>query len=275
MNKQEFLSKLDLNWAVEKQPIFLENQQEIEGNIALVRTDTGHVLNVASNKYKPIQNEVFWDVMQPLLESGSISNPTGGHFSSQKTFAQASLDLKAEVVSGDEISGKFTLLNSHDGSIAFRAGLTPVRIYCQNTLMSVQNSMMGISIRHSATSADKLMMLNESIKIAAKSFDDSIEFYKHLASRTISVEELEIFIKTCLNLKTQDDGELSTNASNKLAKVIDFFESGNGANKASGTLWNAYNAVTEYTTHELGQESSLFGQGNAINERAIQLLKAA
>lgn len=65
-------------------------------------------------------------------------------------------------------------------------------------------------------------------------------------------------------------------ASRCLSAIIDLFETGTGNTLPGvrGTLWAAYNAVTEYTTHHRGRSAenrlnSQFSDGLALNQRAL------
>src|SRR5690606_10854332 len=62
-----------------------------------------------------------------------------------------------------------------------------------------------------------------------------------------------------------------------LGNVVPLFEGGRGAELSRGTLWGAYNAVTEYITHERGRsddarvESAWFGEGARLARRALDV----
>ncbi len=83
-----------------------------------------------------------------------------------------------------------------------------------------------------------------------------------------------------------EHNDLSTRAKNQISDIVTLFEHGRGNDMAGvrGTVWAAYNAVTEYLTHANGADadkrySSLWFGANAnknllaLNE-AVALLAA-
>jgi hypothetical protein len=60
-----------------------------------------------------------------------------------------------------------------------------------------------------------------------------------------------------------------------VGKIVPLFECGRGAELSRGTMWGAFNAVTEYLTHEKGDnaatrlDSQWFGHNARFISRAL------
>jgi hypothetical protein len=62
-----------------------------------------------------------------------------------------------------------------------------------------------------------------------------------------------------------------------VSQVVPLFEGGVGAELTRGTVWGAYNAVTEFVTHKRGRtedarvDSQWFGDGAKLLDRALDV----
>ena len=184
------------------------------------------------------------------------------------------------IASGDEVEKYVLLSNSHDGTTAVKAGFTPVRVVCNNTLsMAMSNSASQlIRVRHSTNVKENLDKVAEIMDLANQKFEATAEQYRFLASRDINSSDLEKYIK--LVLVGEKKLVADENAGKRIIeKVIPLFEKGRGNDLSSikGTYWAAYNAVHEYLVHEKGSDdktrldSVWFGQGASMNQKALNL----
>ena len=63
------------------------------------------------------------------------------------------------IISGDEITPYLVFMNSHDGSGAIKAAMTPVRVVCQNTLnLALSTAKRSWSTNHTGDIQGKLRM---------------------------------------------------------------------------------------------------------------------
>lgn len=283
--EKTWLDRFGLDWSVEKRPLYTvdANGQAIKLNDqAIVRTDTETVLNVVSSRYSTIQNAVFFDLLADAEKQGFIKNLHGGSFSGgKKTYVQAEFGDPASLKGNDEIRARLLLANSHDGSFSFRSNLSPIRIACMNTLIAaVSDQDTKISIRHTQSHAEKLETLKIVLQSLAHSFEKTMQFYTAFANKQLNRAEVETFIKSVLKLNSKPQNEITENELSRMTRLIQLFETGRGQDLNSKSLWSAFNAVTEFTSHELDtnsakrEEKLLFGQGFELNKRAFELALA-
>lgn len=279
--KAAWLDRFGLNWRVETRPLYTvdgKGQALKLDEKAVVRVDNDTVLNTVTNRYAPIQNEVYHDMLAEIERQGFIKNLRGGSFSQGgKTYIQAEFGDSKSVGQNDEIRARLLLATSHDGSFSFRSTLSPIRIACMNTLMAaISDQSTKISIRHTAASVDRLNDMKIMLQSLSHSFDKTMEFYKAFAGKQLNSAEVQKFLRAVLAIEGKADEDLTDTETARMTKLIQLFENGQGQNLNRGTLWSAFNAVTEFTSHYLDkdagkrEEKLLFGQGADLNTAAFK-----
>lgn len=187
-----------------------------------------------------------------------------------------------EIEPGDEVAPFLLLAHGHDGKAAIRCGLTPVRVVCQNTLAAAVDRRDLVVIRHTRNAGDMLADARDAIRGEIDRFAKVAEGWRFLASRPADDDDLIRLVRGVFGSGLpSDDGEDAEEiaeggaGSRVLGKVRELWEAGRGARP--GTWWTAYNAVTEYLTHERGRSaegrfSALhFGEGRKLGARALTL----
>lgn len=279
LTKEQWLSRFNLNWTVEKRDLYQQLNSGQAGKIehkAIVRTDTEQVLNVVTDRYTPIQNDQFYALLSDAENQGLIRGLSGGQFSGGgKTWVQAEFGQPSDINGNDPVNARLLVANSHDGSFSFRTTLSPIRVVCMNTLMAALSHDVRLSFRHTASSKNNLEQLKVALKQLDFSFSKLTEFYNAFARRNLNRSEVQQFFESVLNIKgkpveAQTDTEIA-----RMTRLIQLFEQGKGAELSKHTAWSAFNAVTEFTSHELDrdptkrQEKLFFGQGAELNKRAM------
>lgn len=249
---------------------------------ATFRTDTGAVLGVVGMRYKPLQNRAAFKPFEAFIEAGEASIETAGVlFEGKRVWILAKLNRdNAEVVPGDEIAKYLLLSHSHDGTLAVHYGLTPVRVVCANTeaMARSANASKLFRLKHTAKVGDRLDDISRIVNVADARFEATVEQYRALAAKGIKTDDLDKYVKIVLGVDPdKDEEEISTRMKNTIASVVEKFESGKGNTLpgVKGTWWAAYNAVSEFLSHERGrseegrQNQLWFGQAANMNQLAL------
>ena len=108
--------------------------------------------------------------------------------------------------------------------------------------------------------------------------------WRRMAATSIDRHALADFVRATFGIPTwveafEAEGDTAkADKASKMPRCWDdlqrLFESGQGAEHHRGTVWGAYNAVTEWVDHERGRSedtrlaSSWWGEGSKIRERA-------
>lgn len=271
-----------LDWEVALENMVTTSGVNVPNSLAVVRSDGKGVVGVVGERYKPLQNIEAFNFFDAFVQAGEASYETAGSLNGgSRIWILAKLGLEPSRIVGDDLVSKFVLLsNSHDGTMAVRAGLTNVRCVCANTLAQAHASKESklIRLRHSANVAQNLIDIRETLNLANASFEATADQYRALAKKAINQRDLRKYIIDVLDIPTDPDGKLSTRGKNIVDKVVHLSEEGvgNDVEGVRGTLWGAYNGVTEFLSYEKGSneerrlDSLWFGASAATNEKALQ-----
>ena len=273
-----------------------EPKQDEEGNIitpaysggeivqarATYRKDTDAILGVVGMRYRPLQNKAAFAPFQPFLDAKEAHIECAGVlFEGKRIWVLAKLNRDdADVVKGDPITKYLLLSHSHDGTLAIHYGLTPVRVVCANTESMARNASVSslFRLKHTAKAEERLQEISKIVNVADASFETTIEQYRALAAKGINTKDLEKYVKIVLGVDPdKDEADISTRMKNTMESVIAKFEGGKGNTLpgVKGTWWAAYNAASEFLSHERGrsQEGRVnqlwFGQAANMNQLAL------
>jgi phage/plasmid-like protein (TIGR03299 family) len=291
---EEMLKQSGLDWNVVTKPSFIVLDDATAPNgkrvvaldtKAVVREKDMKVLGEVGSSYEPVQNKDAFNFFQPALEQGFCEFETAGSLrGGRRIWALARIkDTTHDVVNGDPVNGYFLLSNSHDGTLAIRCGFTGIRVVCQNTLTLAHHNQKSklLQVRHTKNVKDALSKLQEIVDWQRGTFKATVEQMKALAHKGCSAEQLRKYVETVFEpeIKTRSLSEESTQESydRLMEKIEPLFVHGRGNDMpaVAGTMWAAYNAVTEYLTWERGRENDTrlealwFGASKKTSERAF------
>lgn len=277
---EEAMKAAGLDWRIAAQPIYLADGTLLKNGKAIIRESDSKELGVVGPRTVPLQNADAFKWFDPWVQSGQVSLETAGSLQEGKRiWILARIGGDVGIV-GDDVIRKFVLLsNAHDGTRACLAGLTPVRVVCANTeRMAIRdkNSML-LRVKHSGRMLSALDDIQKSINLANQSFEATAEVYRRMASKGVNQKDLEKYVRVVLGYDVPEGQEISARAEEQVSKVLSLFETGKGNDLpgVKGTVWAAYNAVTEYLSHEAGRSASSrydslwFGKGSRINQLAL------
>jgi len=286
--------KLAYPWEVFKLPVDarLEDGDQVHHtecfeHSAIVRSD-GKVLSVMGKGYEVIQPHSVFSAFEPMIDSGLVELEAGGSLcEGKKLWVLGKIkDSDQTVLPNDVVKAYILFATSFDGSIKLSAGMTGVRVVCANTLAQANRAGIEFKVKHTASAKMKFDSYVDELEKMLHSFRQSVESYKHLANRKVSRTAQEEYITKLIEpdlLVPAKVDNVSTKAKNKVYQVIDLLDSQRGISEVpamKGTAWQAYNAVSEFITHDMGrnQDSRLngqyFGDGARLNDQALNLALA-
>lgn len=278
---QSASKKAGLDWTVELVPLVTHDTQVKVDHRAVRRTSDSRVLGVVGPRYAPLQNKDAFAWFQPFLDAKEAALHTAGSLrGGSRVWVLAKLNRDPLVIAeGDEVE-KFVLLShGHDGSLAVRAGFTPIRVVCANTLAMAHGSDASklIRIKHTRDVLENLANVREIMDLANQQFEATAEQYRRLARKSVNQADLRKYVKRVL--KIEDEQDISTRSKNIVEEIVRLAEVGRGNDLASvrGTLWTAYNGVSEYLTYNRGRSgdnrlnSLWFGDSALTNRHALDV----
>lgn len=281
---EEAIGAAGLNWDVQLQPLYTgpERTVKVRDRFAVCRTDQldqveGGQLGVVGRDYVPLQNREAFSFLDPVVgEKAAVYHTAGSLRGGRRVWMLAKLPGEIRVV-GDDITEKYVLLsNSHDGTSCVRIGLTPIRVVCQNTLNLALAGMGGLSIRHHADVVQRVQQAHELLGIVNESFNVAGEIMQKMAQSAITTDQLNRYIETLV--PTPDEGASKEKVQTTQNRLKELFETGIGVELpgVKGTVWQAYNAVTQfvdresYTSRNKEPLNSIwFGEGRRLKHEAF------
>ena len=274
------------DWEVNAAPIYTPDMQEIPGYRAITRNDNGTVLSVQKESYSIVQNEQLIRIAEALHEEATMDAVVVLNEGRKVAFTAKVNNVEGEVVKGDPVYQYLVGCTSHDGTVAFQVMFSPIRVVCQNTLSAAlgqATSRRGrkFSIRHTANASLLISRLPELIDVRRQQFLGGMEELKAMAAKPCTSAQFraycqEVFADQLNGMTNDKRGDKST-ARPKVLEDLAAWDS--VANKfhghgigfdipgVQGTMWGAYQAITEYFSHDAGRSKD-------ANEAARQRLES-
>lgn len=294
----EAIKAARLDWTVSKQQLFIQQGQThvaVQDRYAVMRPPQGNekndvVLGVVGKEYTPLQNSEAFAFFDHIVGKGAAIYHTAGVLGQgERVWMLAKLPGTIQVI-GDDITDKYLLLaNSHDGSSAVQVKFTPIRVVCNNTLTLALRQGDSIRIPHTKDVRIMLQRAEQTLGIINRCYNDVSEVFKAMAKHKLNVERVQKYMTLIFPTpRDQADEYGYKRALSNRAFAERLFDHGVG-NKmrgVSGTLWAAYNGVTELIDHRQTKQtddrrlnSIWFGDGYLTKARAFRVanefLKAA
>jgi phage/plasmid-like protein (TIGR03299 family) len=292
---------IGLDWETELAPIFAEfggQKIELPESRAHVRKDTGAVLGLVSDGYKPIDNGDLARFADDLLgaDAAATVSTAGSLLGGKRVFTLLKLPNTIRLGKGgvDEVDTYICLSNGHGGFASFNVYPTSIRVVCNNTLTWSERDLgRGVRFHHTGDLDSKVKQARTIMGLAVKEAEHFEEQVRALAQADLSVGQVRDFMTSAYAmtfgkapdktaepeahekwmLKRQDQVEhwmsLLENERNTLPGI-------------QGTAWAALNAYTEWSDHERGGKwmearprdhrthSNLFGAACASKKKVLR-----
>ena len=261
-----------LDWTVSKRTLCFmtaDGLQPWTEKQAVVRDDNDVALGVVSPSYELVQNDDLKSVISPMVSEGLLTVVNQGYLSKgAKVFIQAEVNQEFQVA-GESYKGLITLLNGHTGNSSVAIGTTATRVICSNTFAMAYKDI-GERFRHYAGVTERVLESTTVIDYVNDAMRKYSEYAETLAGARCTNAQFrqavgEIYGKPVDTMRDSFVSQLET-----------LFRSGKG--NSGKTMYDAFNAVTEYATH-FSRKSvagrynyANFGKGADINRRAMAVL---
>ena len=283
-DSKEALTLAGLDWQVIQQPIMTENGQRINGFKVNIRNRDGQILGVVTDRYKVVQNEDAFAFTDELLGEGVVYETAGSLQNGRRTWILAKLPQRY-IISGDEITPYLVFMNSHDGTGAIKAAMTPIRVVCQNTLnLALSTAKRSWSTIHTGDIQGKLEDARSTLLYADHYMGELGKAVDELQQIRLSDRKVYEYINALFPLV---DGATEQQKKNLLKLKEDvktrYFEAPD-LKQVGKNGYRFINAISDFATHARplrarnNYRESLFARtvdGNALIDRAYQMLRAA
>lgn len=323
----EALTKSGLGWGVAQEPVYrrvvlpdpddptgvfetfvpIQDADDTEWQLNY-RSDTGAVLGVVTQDYKPVQNIEAFQFMDSLLgepdpavralyeEHGleipetAIQWETAGSLQGGKRVWMLANIPQTVELAGDESVRYIYVANAHDGSAACLAGATLVRIVCANTLnWALQNAFRQFRFRHTGNLQVKFAEARKVMGMTLKYADAVKEQADKLGQVHITEKKAMKVVQswTPAKVTVEMPDRMRKNRERTRDNVMEVFKGqhtadgkdGDTRGNAPGTAWTLLNAMCEHAdygrryTVRTSQVARSF-EDSALKDEALRLVLA-
>lgn len=198
---EEALKIAGLDWKVLQEPIYTMGKEQIEGFKVNVRDTDRRVLGVVSDRYKIVQNQEAFSFTDELLGEGVRYETAGSLQNGRKVWLLARMPHEY-IISGERITPYLVFFNSHDGSGAIKAALTPIRVVCQNTLnLALSTAKRSWSMIHTGNIQGKIQEARDTLFLAEKYMDSLGKEFESLRKKKLSDRQVQEYIEILLPIE--------------------------------------------------------------------------
>ena len=286
----EAIKAAGLDWKVEKYPleaITPHGRVRLADNFVIMREDywknnKTSYFAVVSEGYEVLQNrEAFRFFDEIVGKKEAIYETAGALGDGERIWILAKLPDTIKVV-GEDVCDKYLLLsNSHDGKSSVQVKFTPIRVVCQNTLTMALNQGPTIRVAHTHNMRERLHKSEELLGIIRERFNAIGQDFQRMANVQMDSKKVSEYYKIIFP-DPADPQEKQTlkKVENIRREAEEYFSSGQGnqGKGTAGTLWAAYNGITEMvdypktTRKEEEHLSSIwFGDGYHLKAKAFKI----
>ncbi len=277
----QMLEKAGLDWTVQKVPAFADigGYKTNVGWSALVRSSDQSMLSVVSNDWNPVQNHEAFEFFHEYCATGDMEMHTAGSLrDGQIVWALAKIKDSFELFKGDTVESYLLFTNPHKFGQSIDVRFTPIRVVCNNTLTLSLNQKADRVVKKSHRTEFDAAQVKEQLGIAT----DKLAKYKEMAAFLGSKRYSEVNLKEYFNrvfpvlAYNKEKGPQRKDLSKSATRALDIIHTQPGAQFAEGSWWQAFNAVTYLTDHEIGRsadsrlQSAWFGANKNLKLKALE-----
>ena len=283
----DMMKEAGLDWEVQKVPAYadLNGTRIHSGHDMLVRTSDNTALDMVTGNWNPVQNAEAFDFFREFVEAGDMEMHTAGALQDGKrVWCLAKVKDDFTIGGKDLVESYLLLTNPHMYGRAVDIRFTPIRVVCNNTLtLSLgQKGDYQVSMSHKkAFNADEAKNLLGVAKDKMSQYEEMARFLnvKRWTDETVKAYFATVFPNTNPNAKnkTFPIAEFDKYASKNAKRALEVMPIQPGADMGAGSFWQAYNAVTYLTDHELGRSadsrlaSAWYGLNKVKKVKALEL----
>jgi phage/plasmid-like protein (TIGR03299 family) len=293
---EEGIKAAGLNWRVAKKPIYAMSEgiwYEIPDRYAIVREDLWGVSEqcpifaTVSENYVPLQNDESFRFFDGLIDRKLATYETAGALGEgERVWVVAKLKEDICIAGKDQVQRYILLANGHNAATAVRIILTPIRVVCQNTLtMAVKTAKAEFRVHHGAGMHKKLDAARGQLDAVLRQYELLADRFGEMVKHSMPNQDLQKYLDMVFPLPNR--GRLSernyeaaiVEVESRKKGCAELFEIGKGNAEPGvrGSLWAAYNGVTDWADHTMGFRnryqrfnSLFFGEAGRIKTRALR-----
>lgn len=251
------LAASGIDWTVSRRAAFAMDSKgdmyPAEGCF-IARDDTNVPLGYVGTKYVPYQNKDLFKFGDDIIKNSqgieAHYESAGALFGGKKVFLL--IHLPDSHLVGDTVNNYLFISNAHDGKESLVAGITNVRVVCNNTLqMAMHSSERLWRLRHYATIEGRQVEATRALGLAVQYNNQLEKVALDMSKAKLAASDEEKFFRKLFEKQscTEDHKE------ELIVNIKDLYENKSDLQNFRGTKWGMYNAVADYVSHRSSQNS--------------------
>ena len=281
LSPAQMLEKAGLDWTVEKIPAYADigGKKTSVGWSALVRSSDEKMLSTVSHDWNPVQNHEAFEFFHEYCAIGDMEMNTAGSLrDGQIVWGLAKVKQSFELFKGDTVESYLLFTNPHKFGQSIDVRFTPIRVVCNNTLtLSLEQKADRVVKKSHRTQFDPAMV-KEQLGIATDKLAKYKEMAQFLGSKRYNNESLTSYFNKIFPViaYNKEKGPQRKILSKSAERALEVIHTQPGATFAEGSWWQAFNAVTYLTDHEIGRsadsrlQSAWFGPNKNLKLKALE-----
>jgi phage/plasmid-like protein (TIGR03299 family) len=271
----EALDLAGLNWDVSLEPIAQhmgegddgeDVWETIDGAYSVQRDTDLRSLGIVGERYQPLQNRDAFLFGDDLLDSSGAHWTTAGALKGGSVVWMLA-ELPDQVyIAGDEdeaIQPYILVSNSHDGSTAVTAAVTPVRVVCNNTLTcALKGTKRAFKVRHTKMMGGRISEAKRALGITHGYLKELKKVGDSLINEPMDAVEFDRFMEHLAPTEGKE-GRGLTVMQKKQDEIKTIYHNTDNLQNIKGTRWGALQAVIDYNDH------SIPGRGENQDEKRM------
>lgn len=248
LKSEEAIKMAGLDWSVDKKFIYDESGNIIKGYIRNARSSDNHTLGIVSGKYKIVQNHEAFEFTNSLIGNGVTYETAGSLNGGKRVWLLAK--LPESKILNDKFENYIVFTNSHDGTGAVQACVTPVRVVCQNTLnLALNDASRRWSTRHMGDLQSKLAEGQRALGLAETYIKKLDEEANHLVEIKVDEAKIEWMFDRVFPVNFNKDTERKIRNVQTMKENLFRCLKAPDLTQYKGTAWGVINAVTDFADH--------------------------
>lgn len=240
---EDAIKMAGLDWKV-KQYNVKANGVTLDNYFCNMRMDKNIPLGIVKGRYKVVQNVEAFDFVDGIIGNKDIPcryETAGSLFNGKRIFLLVKLPNKTLL--GDDVENYLFFTNSHDGTSSLMAGISNVRVVCNNTLqMAIKGASRTWSCRHTESITEKKQLAKESLGLAVKYMDSMNDMAEKMYK--VKLDEEAFFRRLFAESKLKEKNKEET-----AERLHIIYTQKEDLQNFKGTGWGMYNAVADLVSN--------------------------
>ena len=281
LSPAQMLDKAGLNWTVEKTPAFanIGGKDVSVGWSALTRSSDNSILSVVSNDWNPVQNAEAFEFFDEYCRVGDMEMHTAGSLKDgQIVWGLAKVKDSFDLFKGDQVDSYLLFTNPHKFGQCIDVRFTPIRVVCNNTLTLSLSQKSDRVVKKNHRTEFNAAEVKQTLGIATEKLAKYKEMAAFLGSKRYTEETAKQYFNTVFPViaYNKEKGPQRKELSKSATRALEVLDTQPGARFAEGSWWQAFNAVTYLTDHEIGRsqdtrlQSAWFGANKNLKIKALE-----